>query len=617
MNKILIASLVGLAFTPSAFSAENIKLNDVVVTATRTPLPRESIIADVTVIEHEEIDRAGQSNLVELLQLQPGVEISTNGGAGKTANIFLRGSNASHTLILIDGLRIQSATAGTTTLENLPLAQIERIEILRGPATSLYGQDAIGGVIQIFTKKGSTGLHAYASIGYGTYDTKKGTAGVNGKVGNTRFALNLSAEDTEGFSALDTNKSNINDKDGYRNVAFNGHITQELAKGHQLGLQFFNSDGDTEFDNRFNTTSYSSNAEIKQQAFSVFTRNQLTSFWQSHFKIGFSKDKLKSYDERGAPIASQFNTKQTQYNWQNDFTLPVGILTLMYDRLEEEVTSNTDYNETKRNNNAYVASYLANIGAHSLHVSYRDDHNSSFGNEHTGGVGYGYSINDFWRTTVSYGKAFKAPTFNDLYFPDSFGFVTSNPNLVPEKSDNLEASLRYEESNTQASITIYENKVRNLIALDAVYIPFNANKATLKGMTLAASHQINQWQFSASADIQSPRDDETGNLLVRRSNRSAKLNVAYQWQDWRIGAESISSSKRYNDTANKQALAGYTLFNLTSEYRINPKWKLQARLNNIFDKNYALAFDGNPSTTGFVYNTPGSNLFVNLKWESK
>jgi vitamin B12 transporter len=617
MKKTLIASLIGLVFTSSVYSTENIALEDVVVTATRTPLPRESVIADVTVIQHNEINRAGQSNLVELLQLQPGVEISTNGGAGKTANIFLRGSNANHTLILIDGLRIQSATAGTTTLENIPLAQIERIEILRGPATSLYGQDAIGGVIQIFTKKGSSGLHGYASIGYGTYETKRGATGINGKVANTSFALNLSTEDTDGFSALDTNNSNINDKDGYRNIALNGHITQELAKGHQLGIQFFNSDGDTEFDNRFNTSNYNSNAKIRQQALSVFSRNQFTKFWQSHFKMGFSKDKLKSYDEFGAPIASQFDTKQTQYNWQNDFSLPLGKLTLMYDRLEEEVTSNTNYNETTRDNNAYIASYSANIGAHSLQASYRDDHNSSFGNQHTGGIGYGYAFNDAWRTTISYGKAFKAPTFNDLYFPDSFGFATSNPNLVPEKSDNLEASLRYEDSRTQASITVYENKVRNLIALDASFVPFNANKATLKGMTFAANHQINNWQFNGSVDIQSPRDDETNNLLVRRSNRNAKFNISYQWQDWRIGAESVSSSKRYNDAANQQSLAGYTLFNFNSEYQINSEWKLQARLNNVFDKDYALAYDGNPSTSGFVYNTPGSNLFVNLKWESK
>lgn len=617
MNKTIIATVVALTFTPSVYAQAPLKLDDVVVTATRTPQPRESLIADVTVIEQAQIQRAGQSTLVELLQMQPGFEISSNGGAGKTANIFLRGSSSNHTLILVDGMRIQSATAGTTTLENLSLAQIDRIEILRGPATSLYGQDAIGGVIQLFTKKGVSGVNAYASVGYGTYNTKRGTAGVNGSVNDTSFALNVSAEDTDGFSAFDTNKATVKDDDGYRNLSVSGHLSHMLTKGHTVGIQFLNSDGRTEFDNRFNATNFNSRADIKQQAVSVFTKNQFTDFWLSNFKIGFTKDKLDSLDEFGAPVASEFDTKQTQYNWQNDIKLPVGTLTLMFDRLEEEVTSSVEYNQTKRNNNAYVMSYLATVDVHTVHASIRRDNNSSFGQQTTGGLGYGYDINDHWKVTASYGSAFKAPTFNDLYFPDSFGFKTSNPDLVPEKSDNIEASARYAAENTQASVTVYENKVRNLIALDANFIPFNANKATLKGITLAASHQYDHWQVAASADVQSPRVDDTDQLLVRRANRIGKLNVAYQASNWRVGGEMVSTSKRYNDTANLQSIAGYTLFNLTGEYQINSAWKLQARLNNLFDKNYALAYDGNPTTTGYVYNTPGSNLFVNLTWQTQ
>jgi vitamin B12 transporter len=618
MNKTIIATLVALTFTPSAHAVEkNIELDDVVVTATRTLQPRESVVADVTVIKQAEIERAGQSNLVDLLQMQHGLEISTTGGAGKTANIFLRGASSNHTLVLVDGMRIQSATAGATTLENLPLSQIERIEILRGPATSLYGQDAIGGVIQLFTKKGESGVHTYASVGYGTYDTKKGAAGINGKVNNTSFALNLSSEDTDGFSAFDTNNATVKDDDGYRNVSVSGNLSHEIVKGHTVGIQFLNSDGATQFDNRFNATNFNSRAEIKQQAASIFSKNQFTDFWLSNFRIGFTKDKLDSLDEFGAPVASQFDTKQTQYNWQNDITLPVGTLTLMFDRLEEKVTSSTEYNKTKRTNNAYVASYLAQVNAHTLHASLRRDNNSSFGQQTTGGLGYGYEINDYWKVTASYGSAFKAPTFNDLYFPDFFGFATSNPDLVPEKSDNIEASLRYAAENTQASVTVYENKVRNLIALDANFIPFNASKATLQGITLAASHQYDHWQVGASADIQSPRIDDTDNLLVRRANRIGKLNVAYQASNWRVGGEMVSTSKRYNDTANLQSIAGYTIFNLTTEYQINAAWKVNARLNNLFDKDYALAYEGNPSTTGYVYNTPGSNLFVSLKWQSK
>ena len=611
MSKKIIASLVALAFASPSYSAENIDLDDVVVTASRTPQPRESVIADVSVIDADEIQRSGQATLVELLQLQPGIEITSNGGAGKTAGIFIRGTNSSHVVVLIDGIRVSSATLGTTTFENLPITQIAKVEILRGPATSLYGQDAIGGVIQIFTKKGQGKTKFYGSVGYGTYDTKIVEAGVSGQINDTSFALNLSASDTDGFSAIDTNNPNFNDDDGYRNFAFNASLTQKLAEGHEIGVQLFNSDGNTRFDNSFNLGNFSSKADIEQQSLAFTSKNQFLPFWLSSLKVGFSQDKVKSYDEIDAFVnpfnPTKFDTEQTQINWQNDLSLPVGTLTLMYDRLEEDVESTTNYDKTNRINEGYVASYLANIGAHSAQLSLREDHNSQFGNYVTGGVGYGYSLNQNWRATASYGSAFKAPTFNDLYFP---GF--NNPDLKPEKSDNIEASMRYQDDSTSLSATIYENKIRNLIAFDfATFTIENLNKATIQGFSLAGSQRWGNLQLQANADIQSPRDDATDNLLARRANRHGALNLSYNWGDWRFGAEASASSKRYNNLANTVGLNGYALLNLTTAYKVNQNWTIQARANNILDKNYVLAVDGN----GINYNTPGANLFVNVRYQ--
>ena len=611
MSKKIIASLIALAFASPSYSAENIELDDVVVTASRTPQPRESVIADVSVISADEIQRSGQATLVELLQLQPGIEITSNGGAGKTAGIFVRGTNSSHVVVLIDGIRVSSATLGTTTFENLPITQIDKVEILRGPATSLYGQDAIGGVIQIFTKKGQGKTKFYGGVGYGTYDTKIVEAGVSGQINDTSFALNLSASDTDGFSAIDTNNPNFNDDDGYRNFAFNTSLTQKLAEGHEIGVQLFKSDGNTRFDNSFNLGNFSSKADIEQQSLAFTSKNQFLPFWLSSLKVGFSQDKVKSYDEIDAFVnpfnPTKFDTEQTQINWQNDLSLPVGTLTLMYDRLEEDVESTTDYDKTNRINEGYVASYLANIGAHSAQLSLREDHNSQFGNYLTGGVGYGYSFNQNWRATASYGSAFKAPTFNDLYFP---GF--NNPDLKPEKSDNIEASLRYQDGSTSLSATIYENKIRNLIAFDfATFTIENLNKAVIQGLSLAGSQRWGNLQLQANADIQSPRDDATDNLLARRANRHGALNLTYNWGDWRFGAEATASSKRYNNLANTVGLGGYALLNLTTAYKVNQDWTIQARANNILDKNYVLAVDGN----GINYNTPGANLFVNVRYQ--
>ena len=611
MSKKIIASLIALAFVSPSYSAENIELDDVVVTASRTPQPLESVIADVSVISADEIQRSGQATLVELLQLQPGIEITSNGGAGKTAGIFVRGTNSSHVVVLIDGIRVSSATLGTTTFENLPITQIDKVEILRGPATSLYGQDAIGGVIQIFTKKGQGKTKFYGGVGYGTYDTKIVEAGVSGQINDASFALNLSASDTDGFSAIDTNNPNFNDDDGYRNFAFNTSLTQKLAEGHEIGVQLFKSDGNTRFDNSFNLGNFSSKADIEQQSLAFTSKNQFLPFWLSSLKVGFSQDKVKSYDEIDAFVnpfnPTKFDTEQTQINWQNDLSLPVGTLTLMYDRLEEDVESTTDYDKTNRINEGYVASYLANIGAHSAQLSLREDHNSQFGNYLTGGVGYGYSFNQNWRATASYGSAFKAPTFNDLYFP---GF--NNPDLKPEKSDNIEASLRYQDGSTSLSATIYENKIRNLIAFDfATFTIENLNKAVIQGLSLAGSQRWGNLQLQANADIQSPRDDATDNLLARRANRHGALNLTYNWGDWRFGAEATASSKRYNNLANTVGLGGYALLNLTTAYKVNQDWTIQARANNILDKNYVLAVDGN----GINYNTPGANLFVNIRYQ--
>lgn len=611
MNKTIIAGAISLLFTQTTFAAENIALDDVVVTAARVPQPRESVIADVTVISREEIERAGQSTFIELLQMQPGLEVASNGGAGTSSSVFLRGANANHVVVLVDGMRMNSATTGQTTFENIPLAQIDRIEILRGPASSLYGQDAIGGVIQIFTKKGNGEPKFHVNVGYGTYDTKLAESGVRGKINDTSFALNVSASDTGSFSALRSRAANLKDDDGYRNLAITGNLSQKLAEGHEMGIQFLNSEGYSHFDNSGNLTDFSSKGRSTQQSVALTSNNQFASFWLSKLRVGFSQDKSRSWDEIDSfnnPFnPSRFDTEQTQINWQNDFSLPIGMLTLMYDRLEDEVDTTADFPETNRTNEGYVASYLANIGAHSLHLSVREDHNSQFGGQLTGAVGYGYQINPNWRVTGSYGSAFKAPTFNELYFP-FFG----NPKLEPEKSDNIEASMRYQDGTRFASATIYDNHVRNLIAFDfSTFLANNINKAQLKGLTLAAGDQFGNLSVQASADIQSAKDDGTDNLLPRRANRTGKLNIAYDYQDWRFGAEFLASSKRYNNLANTDVLGGYGLANFTTSYKISQDWSVQARLNNVFDKHYALARD----FSGFDYNTPGSNLFVNVRWE--
>jgi vitamin B12 transporter len=607
MKKSTIASLIGLAFSTNIFATEDINLDNVVVTAARIPQTRESVIGDVTIINRDEIEHAGQSTLVELLQSQPGVEVTSNGGAGALSNVYLRGSGANQIVLLLDGIRVNSVTAGTTYFGNIPLSQIDHIEILRGPASSLYGQDAIGGVIQIFTKRGDGTTHFNASIGYGSYNTKKAEAGLSGGVENLRFSLNVSSHDTDGFSAKRVKSGMQSDNDGYRNLSVNTAISYAVAKDHEVGIQLFNSDGRAKYDS---SNSFSNYVDLTQTSIGIFIKNKFTNNWDSTLKISEGIDKNYDY----SPSATEIKSKQRQYSWQNDFILPVGTLTILADRLEQDLTSNQNYQNTQRSTNGLFIGYLATINNHSVQANYRKDDNSQFGMHETGSIGYGYQLNSNWRTTASYGTAFKAPTFNDVFAPVGWG---ANPDLKPEESKNIEASLRYADNVTNLSLTMYRNEIKNLIAYKYPSM-VNINQAEIKGLTITASEVWDSWLLKGNIDIQSPKDSNTDNLLPLRANRHGSLNLTRESGDWRYSAEILGTSERYQDPENKFHLAGYAIVNFISNYKINNEWSVQGRLNNLLDKQYTLTTSAwTYGANDPAYNTPGANLFVSLVWLSK
>ena len=283
------AASVAFAFAPAfaqSPSAAPAVLDPIVVTASRTPQPLLEIVADVTVIDADEIARSGAGDLAALLARQPGVEMIRNGGPGATSGVFLRGANAAQTLVLIDGVRVASVSSGATALEAIPLAQIERIEILRGPASSLYGADAIGGVIQIFTRKGEPGVHANASASYGTFDTSTAAAGISGGGATAHGSVQVAARHSDGFNAI-VNPANFSydpDRDGYRDASVTASGAFDYAAGQRMSLDYFRSrldnqfDGGDGFDDRTVTTL---EAWHKRGQWStvLFSKPVRTSFW--------------------------------------------------------------------------------------------------------------------------------------------------------------------------------------------------------------------------------------------------------------------------------------------------------------------------------------------------
>ncbi len=631
LRKILIASLLYSSF----IYAEEYTLKEILVTTpTRKSENQKNIIADTTVITEEEIEQAGLSSLAELLQKQSGIEISNLGGPGKVSSINIRGTSSTHSIILLDGMRIGASTSGMTAIENLPLSQIEKIEIVRGPASSLYGQDGIGGVIQIFTKKGKEGFHPYLGIGYGRYQTKQLNAGISGGNKTTSYALNISGTNTDGFSAFvpDSSKASNTqnlDKDKYKNRSISSTLSYDLNKDYKIDLQYFLTTGRNMFDNRFANFSPDQNYrdKSKQEIYAMKTTGQINKLWESSIKIGKSTDLYSAqqhfnwdtlvYDP---DVVDLYETTQYQMTWQNNIKLNKGSLVVLYDFLQEEIDTTDLYDKTKRTNNGFVLGYNIEHNQNTLQTSLRKDLNSQYNNEATGNIGYAYQINPQWKISSSFGTAFVAPSFNYLYSSiDSWAL--GNPDLKPEKSKNIEGNIKYQDNLKSFSLTAYQNAIKDFIIYEAIAENSrtntqNLNEAKIQGITLTGNQFFEHIQLKGSLTAESPKNKDTNKYLPRRAKLYGNLSINYYIREWIFGIEQIGSGSRYDDKANNNKIEGYMITNLIANFALNEKTTINFRLDNAFDKAYALAYEGSQSSsTGYIYQAPGRSLYVNLRYD--
>ena len=617
MKKTTIAGLIGLlSASPTIAAPTSIYADNVVVTASRIPQQRDAVIGDISVINRQAIEAAGQSTLAELLQSQPGVEIEANGGMGSLSNIRLRGNNIQSVVVLIDGMRVSAAANGLTNFSQISLEQVDHIEILRGAASSLYGSDAIGGVIQIFTKQGSQGTHISASAGYGSFNTRKASTNISGTLNETSYSIGVTSVASDGISAVKALAGLDADKDAYRNMSLNANLRQKIIEGHELSFQAYANEGHINLDGN-NFPGYQKN---RQQIFALNSKNTLTDFWLSNFKLGQSVDIANAVGDYGI---SNTRSTQNQIYWQNELKLPLGNLLLAYDRIEDKINSTTEYSVKNRINNGYVASYQVNQNNHAFNISLREDNNSQFGDHTTGNVNYALNFADFWRISGSYGTSFRAPTFNDLYWPyqdfGAWGTFAGNPNLQPETARNKEIILAYDQGHHRLSATVFENKIKNLIAGTQGLFndsPINVGSAKILGLTLAYEGWFANYHLRANADFQDPKNEDGGNkVLARRAKQHGAIWLGQSWGDIEIGTELIASGKRFNDAENTIPLAGYALVNVTAKYKINSEWSANARINNLLDKDYALSSTASSwAPSNPAYNTPGTNIFVSMTY---
>ncbi|MCL4759819.1 MAG: TonB-dependent receptor [Rhodocyclaceae bacterium] len=588
---------------PAALAQESIGA-PVVVTATRQKQRADEVIASIEVIDRETIERAGQSSLVDLLQSLTGVRIATSGGPGANASMFLRGAESRHTLLLVDGLRVGSATSGQATLEAIPLAMVERIEILRGPASALYGSEAIGGVIQIFTRRGREGLHPELFVGIGGYDTVNASASLNGGQGALRYSLSVGQDDSKGYSAKRNRpqwhsswgSSYHPDRDGFRNRYASASATVDLRERDRFGVHAFATDGRNHYDTNDYYRSY---LDKQVDSAGAWLQNELGQGWTSTVRIGQSRDRLHNVTDD--TNRNRIRSTQQQFQWQHDVRLPVGSLMAAYEYVRARVGGDTDYVVDKRDVHAFLLGWSGSFDAHSVQLNLRHDDNSQFGSKTTGMFGYGFRISPQWRVHASVATAFNAPTFNQLYWPDT-GFGGGNPDLEPEHALNREIGLRWDDGTHHVELTYYNNRVRDLIA---GWPPQNLNRARLEGIELAWQANLAGYDLRAGVDVLDAKDERSGNRLPRRAKLAGFARIERIADRWSWGVEWDGQGKRYEDTANTLELAGYGLIHAYAHYRLAPDWRVELRANNLLDKRYELSRG---------YATAGANLFAGIRY---
>lgn len=608
------AALVALACAGLA-QADNLPQfagDPVIVTASRSAQPLSKTLADAKVITRDEIEESGAQTLQQVLSRQAAITIASNGGPGTVSSIYMRGNKDSHTVVLVDGVRIYSATLGTTAIQNIPLAQVDRVEILRGPASSLYGADAIGGVIQIFTRKGEGEPAWNAGMEFGNRGTGKLTAGVAGKSGDTAYNLQLSHAQSDGFSS--TNPRNTGyynpDNDGYANDAYTASLTQTIKPGHDLTVRLFQTFATADFDYSSGWTGQD-RGKSRLTGQSVESKNAFNDIWTSTLRYTRSQDKSEqflngNFDQR----SSFFQTTQDEWFWQNDLSTKFGLFILGASHLDQKVASDGVFTKNTRTSNAGFLNYQLDLGKHLLQASLRNDHDDQFGGKTTGKADYGYRFAEGWLARAGYGTGYKAPSFNDLYYPDS-----GNPNLKPESSKNTELAVQYRKDGRSFSATLFQNKVSQLIQWAPVdpsnesskWIPSNVDNATIQGMTLEGAGRWLDIDWQGNITLLDARDDKTGNWLANRPRQSANFSASKSWGKWTFGAEQQIASRRAGDSSNIESkmLHGYGISNVYADYRFAKSWTATARVDNLFDREYE---------TAYGYNTGGMGAFIGVRY---
>jgi vitamin B12 transporter len=607
-------ALLALLSTP-AWSDETAQLGDVDVTATRTPLIADQEVAPVIVIGQEQLKLAQGQDVVSVLRDYAGLDAAANGGAGQPASLFLRGTDSAHTLVMIDGVKINPDNGFGSALQNIRLTNVERIEIVKGPRASLYGSDAIGGVINIITKKASHGLQygAHAGAGrYGSYDT-----GADVSYGEGDSAIGATADDyhTDGFPAVAGFPSDSGNQD--RSLTAFGRTR---LGGVDLGFNHWQSKGYTQYvgtDANFNPIPADEDFQDATSSFDV--GGHPVQAWRSNLDLSHMLDEI---DQRQVdtfntpPVPDYVHTQRNAADWQNDLTLSDSqLLTLgLYSEDEHTATDSFGslYDESHRVNALYAEDDL-DWSSQRLVLAGRDTHDQEFGNHFTYNVDYGYDLSNSTKLTAGIGTGFRAPSA-----AERFGF-DGNPDLSPETSSNYELGLRQKTGDAQLfTISVFQDDLDDLIVFQpqpTAADPFagkneNVGRARVQGLEVGYNVGLGSWAWDTQAILQEPKNLDTDALLIRRAKRT--LTSSLDWHDDRTsaGLNLLLTGPRDDIDFNTGASTtdgGYALLGASVHRELAYGFAVLLRIDNLLDTRYQVASG---------YNTARRSLFLQLEYHS-
>lgn len=592
LHMLLSAALLAPGFL-QAEETDSYELKpNLVVTPSRMVESLSDTLASVSVITRDDIEISSAQDLFELLRLQPGIDIVRSGGPGAQTSIFLRGSNSNHVLVLIDGVRVSSANTGAYVWEQLPLNQVERVEIVRGPRGSLYGSDSIGGVIHVITRSSPD---PYARATGGSYGTAEFEGGLGYDGEKTRISVNAAYRNVDGFSAQNPDGFSYHpDDDGYRNanLGLKGSTQADYGRWQYSVLAL---DAEAEFDQ--------GTSDSRQVIASLGFHGNFSADWDYQFMGGYIRDELFSDFEF---FTTNFKSRRYEVSWQNQLTTgPNGNLSFGLDYYRENGKSEYSWDEN-RSNAGVFASYDHYFDRLHVQLGGRFDDNSRFGNEFTGQVALGYDIGTAWQIMGSYGSAFRGPNLNEQYSPGFGGLFSGNPDLDPESSTSGEIGLRWHNDSAGTfSAALYRTDVSDLIAFNGdMYQAVNIDEARLEGLELQYGLSKGAWQLNANVSFQSTEDRDTGETLLRRPDEKGSITLDYNFANgsW-LGLEWFYSGERQDFGG--ITLDSYNLLNLRAGWAFTPAWRLELRGDNLADELYEPAYG---------FNSAGRSWFISLAW---